>query len=309
VWWDNPATIATVILAGRERKFHDRYLALASHDCFEPWACMPRRGNEKAHVENRVYDLQRRWATPVPRFADLAALNDDLRGRCLSERERCVTGQEQTIGERWAAERAVADPLPPRPFEACIYAEALVDKRLLVRFDNNSYSVPREVAFTPVTVKATLDEVVILRRSAEVARHPRCYQRGQLCLNPLHYLPTLDRRAAALDRSPAFERWHLPAVFERLREGLEQRHGATAGRRHYARVLQLLLDHPQTLVQQVIEEHLARERPLDAATLRLDVERRSQREPRSALDLPQVQVPLPDLSQFDRLLNGGHRDA
>ena len=45
VWWDNPRTVATLILKGRERQVHPRYAALASHHLFEPKFCMPARGN------------------------------------------------------------------------------------------------------------------------------------------------------------------------------------------------------------------------------------------------------------------------
>ena len=31
LWWDNPTTVATAILIGRQRKLHPRYQALASH--------------------------------------------------------------------------------------------------------------------------------------------------------------------------------------------------------------------------------------------------------------------------------------
>ena len=36
VWWDNPRTVATLILQGRERQLHPRYAALASHYVFDP---------------------------------------------------------------------------------------------------------------------------------------------------------------------------------------------------------------------------------------------------------------------------------
>ena len=36
VWWDNPKTVATLILQGRERQLHPRYAALASHYVFDP---------------------------------------------------------------------------------------------------------------------------------------------------------------------------------------------------------------------------------------------------------------------------------
>ena len=69
VWWDNPKTVATLILQGRERQLHPRYSALASHHVFDPLFCMPARGNEKPDAEGTVKAVQRRFATPVPRVA------------------------------------------------------------------------------------------------------------------------------------------------------------------------------------------------------------------------------------------------
>ena len=64
VWWDNPKTVATLILQGRERQLHPRYAALASHYVFDPRFCMPARGNEKPDAEGTVKAVQRRFATP-----------------------------------------------------------------------------------------------------------------------------------------------------------------------------------------------------------------------------------------------------
>ena len=75
VWWDNPKTVATLILLGRQRQIHPRYVALASHYAFNPLFCMPARGNEKPDAESTVKAVQRRFATPVPRAADLDDLN------------------------------------------------------------------------------------------------------------------------------------------------------------------------------------------------------------------------------------------
>lgn len=60
VWWDNPKTVATAILKGRQRQLHRRYEALASHYCFDPRFCMPARGNEAAfpaHKDLDTYDF------------------------------------------------------------------------------------------------------------------------------------------------------------------------------------------------------------------------------------------------------------
>jgi transposase len=90
VWWDNPKTVATLILLGLERQCHPRYAALASHFVFAPHFCMPARGNEKPDAEATIKAVQRRFATPVPRVADLAELNTFFRQRCEAERQRVV---------------------------------------------------------------------------------------------------------------------------------------------------------------------------------------------------------------------------
>jgi len=137
VWWDNPTTVAAQILKGRERKLNPRYAALASHYTFEPLFCLPARGNEKSYAENRVFDLQRRFATPVPQVSDLPALNAALRSWCLKERGRTVNEQSQTIEARFEHERTAALSLPAQRFDPCIYQCAQADKYQTVRFDGN----------------------------------------------------------------------------------------------------------------------------------------------------------------------------
>ena len=137
VWWDNPTTVVTLILKGRDRKPHDRYEALASHYRFDPLFCMVARGNEKPYVENRVYSLQRRWSTPVPRVKDLDELNAYLRDRCLKDRERTVAQSTETVSQRFERDQAASLPLPDRRFDPCIRKEVKVNKYQMVRFDNN----------------------------------------------------------------------------------------------------------------------------------------------------------------------------
>jgi len=297
--------VAVRILKGRQRTLHERYAALASHYAFEPLFCMPARGNEKPHTENRVYDLQRRWATPVPRVRDLAELNVYLRTCCLKDRERTVAGQTETVGQRFARDRAAALALPERPFDPCVPQPAVADKYQTAAFDTNRYSVPRHCAFRAVTVKAYVDHIEITADGQVVARHDRCYDRSQQILDPIHYLVTLGRRPAALDHAGVYRNWRLPPAFTRLRETLEQRHGPAAGARQYIRVLQLLATHPVARVEQA----MAGGEP-DAELIRLRTERLARRSDR--LDptvipdpLANVQVPPEDLSRFDLHLTQG----
>jgi hypothetical protein len=312
VWWDNPTTVVAQIFKGRNRKLNHRYAALASHYTFEPLFCMPARGNEKPYAENRVYTLQRRWATPVPQVRDLAELNAYLRECCLKDRARTIAQAGESIGQRFEQDRSAAMPLPARRFDPCIYQPAKVDKYQTVRFDGNRYSLPRSYAFQTVTVKGYIDHLQFVSHGQVIVRHDRCYSRGEQILDPVHYLVTLSRRPAALDHAGVYRQWRLPAIFTELRQALEQCHGPSPGARQYIRVLQLLAEHPLTRVQQAIE-HTRRRGLFDADRIRRQVNQLALGEDRPAerLVLPDdntdlhVQVPRPDLSRFNQLLYSG----
>ena len=174
VWWDNPKTVATLILQGRERRLHPRYAALASHYVFDPRFCMPGRGNEKPDAESTVKAVQRRFATPVPRVADLEELNKFFGDCCEAEKQRVVQSLlgPFTIRDRLAEDLAAATPLPTHRFDPCVVRPAVpVDKYQTVAFDNTRYSVPRGFAFGPVTVKGYVDRVVVAARGQIIAEH------------------------------------------------------------------------------------------------------------------------------------------
>lgn len=314
VWWDNPRTVATLILQGRERRTHPRYATLAAHYAFDPHFCMPARGNEKPDAESTVKAVQRRFATPVPRVPNFDELNLFFRKCCEAERDRTVQSLfgPFVIKDRFAEDRAAAGPLPTHRFDPCVIHQAVaVDKYQTVAYDTNRYSVPRPFAFQTVTVKGYVDRVVIMSRGQIIARHERSHQRNMMMLDPLHYLATLDRKPGALDHAPVFRDWELPACFAAFRAALEREHGATAGGRRYARILQLLVEHPLARVREAIEfctqsdqisaEAVARRvQVLAAITTPAAIAATSPGTPAP----PQVHVPLPDLSHFDQLLEG-----
>ncbi len=310
VWWDNPKTVATDLLTGRDRKVNRHYAALASHYVFAPLFCMPASGNEKPVVENRVKTLQRRWGTPVPRVKDLAELNTYLRACCSSDQSRPSRDSKITIGERLKQDLQKAASLPKHRFDACIRQPAKVDKYQFARFENVSYSVPRAVAFKTVMVKGYVDHVAIVHDDQVVATHDRSYQSGDQVLDPLHYLITLSRRPAALDHSNVYRDWKLPSTFGVLRTRLEDRHGSRRGVRQYVRVLQLLREHSVPHVAQAIEQ-LRGPEGADAERIIRRVHETATRQgesPLAKLDglvrdgVTDVSVPAPGLTHFDSFL-------
>jgi transposase len=252
VWWDNPKTIATVVLRGRERVLNDDYAALASHYRFDPCACMPGRGQEKPDVESGVKALQRRACTPVPQVKDLADLNQHLLAFCRAELHRTVSGQSQTIGQRFELDRQQALGLPDHRFDPCISQAVRIDKYQTATFQHNRYSVPKWAAFTDATIKAYTDRIEIVQGEKLLAGHARSHGRDQWIVDPLHYVAALSARPHALDHSKVFRDWRLPAAFGELRQRLQREHGTNPGIRQYIRVLQLLAEHPSGRIAESI---------------------------------------------------------
>lgn len=310
LWWDNPRTVAVHILRGRDRILHPRYAALASHYTFAARFCMPAKATEKPRVERRVQDLQRQWATPVPRVNDLNELNAHLRRQCLAARGRACGGDALSVGERFERDRDAARPVPAHRFDACVIQPAQVDKYQTVRFDRNSYSVPRRWAFRPVSVKGYVGRVEVVADGQVIAAHRRSYGRGEKVLDPLHFLAVLDRKPAALDHAPVYRDWQLPPAFADLRRSLEGRLGPRVGARHYIRVLQLLAHHPSDRVEAAIARCRECGDP-DAAAIAAAAGRLAG-DNAPPLDVPAVTVQPADLARFDRLLSrspgGGDAD-
>jgi transposase len=316
LWWDNPKTVAPAILRGRDRQLNVHYASLASHYRFAPMFCMPARGQEKSDVERTVFALQRRFATPVPSVSGLDALNRHLLACCLKERDRTVSGRSQTIGQMFEAERRCAIELPERPFDACIRHIRQADKYQTVLFEDVRYSVPRHVAFEPVTVKAYVDQIVLVHKGQVVAKHRRGRSAGAQVLEPTHFLAAIERKPAYLDHTKLFKELKLPAAFGQLREQLEKELGPRTGTRHYIRVLQLLGRHSAQKVAAAIEANLHRqglraefiEQKLNAASGNDALPEPSCPSPTfhasevMPIKLPTVIVPLPDLRRFDQLL-------
>jgi transposase len=321
LWWDNPKTVAQVILHGRERELNSKYKALASHYNFSPMFCMPARGNEKPHVEGRVKWLKRNWATPVPQVKDLDKLNVFLRQQCETDRQRTVSGQTLTIGERFEQERRQAASLPRTTFDPCVHESREIDKYQTVAWESNRYSVPRRDIMSTVVVKAYVDRIDIVRGSHVIASHERSYGRGEMILDPLHYLAVLDRKPAYLDHTEVYRNWRLPQKFLEIREYFESRHGRIPGVRQFIQVLQLLAHHSQEQVIQAIG-HCERDGVVSAQRIIfrcVQLSKRSDLVTVSGDDraeqgitpitsrVPNVHVPTPDLSRFDALLSQAHQ--
>ena len=103
--YDNLGSAVQKVLRGRQCEETERFIAFRSHWRFRSEFCMPAAGHEKGGGEGENGYFRRNHLVPVPRAADLGALNGMLLVRCREDKQRRIAGREQTVGEALAIER------------------------------------------------------------------------------------------------------------------------------------------------------------------------------------------------------------
>jgi len=239
ILYDNTRLAVAKILGDGTRQKTRAFSELQSHYLFAEKFGRPAKGNDKGKVEGIVGYARRNFMVPIPRVGSWEEWNERLVEQCRERRTRRLRGHEETIGERFARERAAFLPLPGSAYEACEKQSARVSSLSLVRYRTNDYSAPTEYGYRDVLVKGYVHEVVVVCGSEVIARHPRSYEREDVVFEPRHYLALLEQKPRALDQAAPLAGWELPECFPRLRRLLEARLNK-GGKREYVQVLRLL---------------------------------------------------------------------
>ena len=228
---------------------------MCSHHLVEPVACTPGAGWEKGQVENQVGTVRGRLFVPRLRGRTYRELNAWLVEQCVREAKRCrhPTMKDRTVWEVFEEERAYLMAYRGA-FDGFHAVPTRVSPTLLVRFDNNYYSVEARAAGRAVDVCAYADRVVIRQDGETVGEHPRRFDRGKFSYNAWHYVPVLQRKPGALRNGAPFQDWQLPKAMSRLRTRLSRRHD---GDRQMVTVLAAVLDDGLEAVEWACAEALA----------------------------------------------------
>jgi transposase len=252
--YDNSRIAISKIIGPRTRNLTDGFLQLVSHYLFKYHFCLVRRANEKGVVEGLVKFVRLNFLVPVPQVRDFKELNTHLLNMCREDTQRRVRGQTKNKEKLLAEEQLSFSPLPRKPFDACRIQGGIVNCELLVRFDNNDYSVPMEYAYHDVTVKGYTDRVQIYRFNDIIAVHNRCWGKEKQIFDPLHYLPLLEHKPHSLPFARPFENLSLPKCFEVLYSRIEQE--LENGVREYIGVLRLLETYSLKQLTKAVEKAL-----------------------------------------------------
>lgn len=312
--YDNLATAVRRVLQGRTRVEQEAFVAFRGHYLYASHFCLPGRegAHEKPLVETLVGYARRNFLVPVPEVPSWDALNALLAERCAAEDTRAASGRGATIGALWAEERAQLLPLQRHPYPCCRAVAVRATRQGLVTFERNRYSVPTRYAGERLLLRAFAWQVELTDGQTVVARHPRLYGRDGEQLDPLHYLALLEQKPGAFDLARPVQRWarEWPPAYHRYLAALRQElpEGAT---REFVRILQLHTRYDGAAIAAALERALALccwsadgvEQCLrqalapGVAAPALDLAAAPGLAPLAA-----VQIPLPDLMAFNRLL-------
>ncbi len=257
IWYDNLSQAVRPRLLGHRPQEQESFVAFRSHYLFESRFCTPAQAHEKGLVEGLVGYARRNFLVPVPEVNSFQELNNFLRERCLVEAHRRLRGESATIGELWGQERPQLLPLPEHPFPCCHTVPVQPNRLSLVTFETNRYSVPVEQAHRSLFLRAFVDRVEITDGTHLVACHPRSYGREEDLLDPLHYLPLLKQRPAALDYAKPLQHWPHPPVLDQYLAALWTRLPQRAATLQFLEVLELVRAYPLQEVTEAVARALA----------------------------------------------------
>lgn len=182
--------------SGRQACLHPEFVALCGHFYLQPIACSRRDPESKGIVEGSVRYLKHNAlagrAEELRTYEDYLAFAPRWLETVANVRLHQTT-KERPL-DRFQQERGLLRRLPALAFDSDEVVAAVVSSHARVHFDGNRYSVPADLARKTMMLRADATQLRVLLQGLEVARHTRCYDRGQVICLPDHQLQALQKR-------------------------------------------------------------------------------------------------------------------
>jgi hypothetical protein len=267
----------------------------------------------KGGVEGEVGRFRRRHLVPVPKVADMAALDALLLAADRRDDARRIAGRRETVGQAFAAERPSLRALPAEPFDAAVSLRAKVDTKARICVRQRWYSVPAHLAGRELTVHLGARSVEARHDGHLVARHERSPRKGTQTLLLDHYLEVLVRKPGALPSSLTLAQARasgaITQAHERFWARARRKAGDAAGTRALSEVLLLHRSLPFIAVHAALDA-VERIRSADPALVAIEARRIADGRGQIAVtpdrtDRAGWTRPVPVLAGYDALLRTG----
>ncbi|MCA1677997.1 MAG: IS21 family transposase [Actinobacteria bacterium] len=182
--------------SGKNAVLHDEVAALFGHLALKPIILEKERPESKGQVERTVGYLETSFL-PLRSFSSIEDLQDQhdtwVRDKAHPRHHRRVGAR---VSDAYNVERGYLHPLPVPLPDTDFRFETKATKDLFIRVFNADYSLPPGLCGRRLSVKTSLQEVVIYLEGAEIARHIRSYVPADVVLDPAHARALRLARAA-----------------------------------------------------------------------------------------------------------------
>lgn len=220
--YDNLTSAVTAVVfgQGRQRLENDRWVLFRSHYGFDPFYCQPgiAGAHEKGGVEGEVGWFRRNRLTPMPVADSLDELNDRIRDWEGQDEHRRINDRIRTIGQDFATERPLLNPLPAEGFDPGLVLTPRVDRSSMITVRMVKYSVPARFIGRKVRVSLRASELVVFEGRTVIARHRRVVAKHGQSVQLDHYLEVLKTKPGALPGSTALARARASGAFTAAHE-------------------------------------------------------------------------------------------
>ncbi|PZR87116.1 MAG: IS21 family transposase [Candidatus Nephthysia bennettiae] len=247
--YDNLKSAVSRVLFGRTRTESARWVTFRSHYGFDAFYCHPgvEGAHEKGGVEGEGGRFRRNHLVPVPKVESMAELNELLRACDLADDSRRIGNRTLSVGEHFAFERPLLQPLPTEAFETGLALTPRVDRYARIIIRQCHYSVPAHLIGHRVRAVLRASELLVFDGRRQVARHERATVRGSQTLVLDHYLEVLIRKPGALPGATALVQARAAGTFTAAHEAFwaaARKHlGDSGGTRALVEVLLLHRHH------------------------------------------------------------------
>jgi transposase len=184
-------------------QFHPRFLDLALHYGFRPFACRPGRARTKGKDERNVGYIKHHFFVRYRAFDSWAHLNQLAEQWLREEADQRVHGTvHEVVAERFAREQPQLQPLNAQRFDTSYRETRVASWDAFVEVRGNRYSIPDHLAGQTVTIRVSLDDAVRVYANDECVaeHHLRPASEGWVVV-PSHHA-RLWADTAAVERRP-----------------------------------------------------------------------------------------------------------
>ncbi len=290
---DNLSAATHELPESRGRDFTRRYQQLLDHYGMRGSRNFPGNAPENGDVESSHGHLK----TAIDQRLRLRGSRDfPSRAAYAAFIEECVAARNATRTERLTEERAHLRPLPEGALPAYRELYARVSRNSVIRLGARRYMVPSRLIGRRLTARVHADIVELYHQGTQVAVLERLVGAERERIDYRHIIDSLVRKPGAFCRYAYREALYPTIEFRRAYDALVAEDDARADL-EYVRILHLAARDGQGRVEAALAGLRA-----EGIVPRYEGVRERVRGARTATGVPEVRIPAPDLSGYDRLL-------